>query len=163
MIIAYILITILWCTCIIANLIFIMTFFRMKSLHDNYSYWYTTGLATLDLIFGSTACLLQVVTTNRIISLNLFICDLFILYQSIVGNMEIFVLIGMAIDRYICVLNPRLNADQRFAAIRYLIFITMIPITSILIWKIPEHGYDFKQSNCFFGESIPSYVWEKYI
>ena len=161
--ITYILISILWGTCITANLIVIMTFFRIKSLRDNYSYWYTTALATLDLIFGSTAIPLQIMTINRIISVNHFICDLLILYQSILGNMEIYVLIGVAIDRYTCVSNPRLNADQRRATIRYFIFITMISITSILIWMILEHDYDLKQSNCFFGKSIPSFVWEKYI
>ena len=157
--IAYIFLSMLWGTCVIANLIVIMTFFRMKSLCDNYSYWYTTTLVTLDLIFGSTACPLQIVTTKRIISLNHLICDLFILYQPIVGNMEIFVLIGMAINRYICVLNPRLNADQRLGTIKYLISITSI--TSILIWMIPKHDYDLKRSNCFFGKSIPYHLFGK--
>ena len=56
--ILFILTSILWNTCVI------ITFFSMKSLLNNYSYWCTTALDSVDLILGSTAIPLQVLTTE---------------------------------------------------------------------------------------------------
>ena len=160
----YILVSILWSTCVIANLIVIMTFFRTKSLRDNYSYWYAAALAILDLILGSTGIPLQVLTTEQIVPVNTLTCDILISYETFLGVMEMFLLIGMAVDRYISVSNPRLNDDQRREIIKYLIFgaITSIIITFILM--LPKHEYDFTRSNCFIlKKSFELSPWTTYI
>ena len=141
-------VSILWSTCVIANFIVIMTFFRIKSLRDNYSYWYTTALAIVDLILGSTGILLQVLTTEQIVPVNTLTCDILISYQTFFGVMEMFLLIGMAIDRYIVVFSPRMTVDSPYVT-KYFIFITMTSISSIFFMIIPDHEYDFTKSNCF--------------
>ena len=144
----YIPTSILWSTCVIANLIVIMTFFRMKSLRDNCSYWYTAALAISDLIFGSTAIPLQVLTTEQILSINTLTCDILVSYQTFLGTMEIFLLMGMAIDRYLGVSSLRMTVDSR-SVTKYFIFITMTSISSIFFMIIPDHEYNFTKSNCF--------------
>ena len=147
--ITYIPISILWSTCVIANSIVIMTFFRMKSLRDNYSYWYTTALAMFDLIFGSTGIPLQVLTTQQILPVNTLTCDIFISYQAFLGTMEVLILIGMAIDRYSRASILKANSDRR-AVTRYFVLSTITSITNVFIMMIPNHEYDFTKSNCFF-------------
>ena len=160
----FIFISILWSTCIIANSIIVITFFRIKFLRDNYSYWFTTVLATCDLIFGGTAIPLQVLTTEQIIPVNHFMCDILVSYQSALGMMEIFILIGMAVDRYISVSNPRLNDDRRQEVTKYLMFGTVSTIIATFIFMAPKHEYDFTRSNCFIlKKSFEFSLWTSYI
>ena len=147
--ILFIPISILWSTCVIANSIVIMTFFRMKSLRDNYSYWYTTALAIYDLLLGSTGIPLQVLTTEQILPVDTLTCDILISYQSFLGAMEIYVLIGMTIDRYTRASNCKSNNDRR-AVTKYFVLSTIASITSVFMIMIPKHEYDFTKSNCFF-------------
>ena len=161
--IAYIPISILWSTCIIANSIVIITFFTTNSLRDNYSYWYPIALAILDLILGSTAIPLQVLTTEQIIPLNDLTCDIFISYQTILSTMEIFLLLGMAIDRYNVVSNSQANSNQRLRVIRYFIFTAIISTTSIVFLMGIKPEYDWTYSSCFFlKRDIELPVWIKY-
>lgn len=161
--IAYIPIAILWSTCIFANSIVIITFFTTKSLRDNYSYWYPIALAILDLTLGSTAIPLQVLTTEQIIPLNGLTCDIFTSYQTMFGTMEIFVLLGMAIDRYNVVSNSRANNDQRLTVIRYFIFTTIISITSVVFIMVSHPEYDLTNFSCFLlKRDIELPVWVKY-
>ena len=147
--ISYIPVSILWSTCVIANSIVIITFFRMRSLRDNYSYWYTTALATLDLILGSTAIPLQVLTTEQILPVDTLTCDILISYQAFLGTMEVLVLIGMAIDRYTRASTLKANSD-RTSVTKYFVLSTITSITNVFIMMIPNHEYDFTNSNCFF-------------
>ena len=144
----YILVSILWSTCVIANLIVIMTFFRTKSLRGNYSYWYTAALAISDLLLGSTGIPLQVLTTEQILPISNLTCDILIAYETFLGAMEMSLLMGMAIDRYITVSSLRITVDSGFV-MKYFIFITMASISSIFFMIIPHHEYDFTKSNCF--------------
>ena len=161
--IVYIPISILWSTCIVANSIVIITFFTTNSLRNNHSYWYPIALAILDLILGSTAIPLQVLTTEQVIPLNDLTCDIFNSYQTIFGTMEIFVLLGMAINRYNVVSNSRANNDQRRAIIKYFIFTTIISTTSIVFLMGIKPEYDWTYSSCFFlKRDIELPAWVKY-
>ena len=144
----YILVSILWSTCVVANLIVIITFFRMRSMRDNCSYWYAAALAISDLLLGSTAIPLQVLTTKKILPVTNLTCDILIAYETFLGTMEIFLLMGMAIDRYIAVSSFRMTVDSR-PVTKYFIFITMASISSTFFMIIPHHEYDFTESNCF--------------
>ena len=160
----YIPTSILWGTCVIANLIVIMTFFRMKSLRDNCSYWYAAALAILDLILGSTSIPLQVLTTEQILAVNTLTCDILISYPTFLGVMEMFLLIGMAIDRYVSVSNPRLNDDRRREVTKYFILGAFTSITITFILMFPKHEYDLTRSNCFIlKKSFEFSLWTSYI
>ena len=147
--ILFIPISILWSICVITNLIVITTFFRVRCLRYNYSYWYTTALAILDLILGSTGIPLQVLTTEKIVSVSNLTCDILISYQSFLGAMEVFVLIGMAIDRYTRASTLKANNDRR-AVTKHFVLSTIASITSVFVMLMLSHEYDFAESNCFF-------------
>ena len=154
---------VLWSVCVFANFTVIFTFFSIKSFRDNYSYWYTTALATLDLIFGSTCIPLQLLTMEGVILVNDLTCDIIVYYIAFLGSAEINLLVGMSIDRYINVSNPQMNDDRRRSVVRFFIFITIISTTTTLLMIIPDHEYDFTKSNCFFlkrNTSLSS--WAKY-
>ena len=73
--------------------------------------------------------------------------------------MQVYVLIGMVIYRYISA-----NNDERISVKRYLTLITMISIVSIYFIFITQHEYDITQSNCFIlrKKGIELSTWIKY-
>ena len=131
--ILFIPISILWSICVITNLIVIMTFFRMRCLRYNYSYWYTTALAILDLILGSTGIHLHILITERIVPVDASICDMEISYQAALACPEIFLLLVMAIDCF-NVSNLQMNNNPRRSAIRYFLIISTSSVMELVMF-----------------------------
>ena len=159
----YIPVSILWITCVIANLIVIFTFFTNRSLRNNYSYWYPTALAILDLIFGSTAIPLHILTTEGILPVDSSTCNIVMAYQAALVFPEIFLLLVMAIDRFNNVSNPQMNNNRRASVIRCFLIITTSSVMGVLFVFIFKLEYDATESNCYFlkrNTDLPA--WIKY-
>ena len=159
----YVPISVLWITCIIANLIVIITFFTTRSLRGNYSYWYPTALAILDLLLGSTGIPLQILTTEGILPVDTLTCDIELSYQAALAFPEIFLLLVMAIDRFNNVSNSQMNNNQRRSVIRCFLMIASSSVIGVLYVFISNHEYDFTESNCYTlkrNTNLPA--WVKY-
>ena len=144
----YIPISILWMTCVIANLIVIITFFTNGCLRKNYSYWYPTALAALDLTFGSTTIPLHILTTEGILPVDALTCDIEISYQVALAMAETFLLLVMAIDRFNNVSNPQMNHIRKRSVIRCFLMITTLSIMGIPFVLISKNEYDATESTC---------------
>ena len=159
----YIPASILWITCVIANLTVIITFFTNRSLRQNYSYWYPTALAVLDIIFGSTAIPLHVLTIEGILPVDALTCDIEMSYQAALAFAELFLLVVMAIDRFNNVSNPQMNNIRKRSVIRCFLIITTLSIMGIPFVLISKNEYDVTESNCYiFKRDNESSAWIKY-
>ena len=159
----YIPISILWITCVIANLIVIITFFTNRSLRNNYSYWYPIALAILDLILGSTAIPLHILTTKGILPADSLTCNIEMAYQAALAFPEVILLLVMAIDRFNSVSNPQMNSNRRRSVIRCFLMITTSSLMGLLYVLISKLEYDVTESNCYIlkrNTDLPA--WVKY-
>ena len=159
----YILVSILWITCVIANSIVIITFFTNRPLRDNYSYWYPTALAVLDLLLGSTGIPLHVLTTEGLLPVDTLTCDIEITYQAALAFPEFILLLVMAIDRFNSVSNPQMNNIRKRSVIRCFLIITASSVIGVLFVLISKNEYDVTESNCYIMKrdtDLPD--WMKY-
>ena len=159
----YISVSGLWSTCVIANSIVIITFFTNRSLRNNYSYWYPTALAVLDLLLGSTGIPLQILIAEGIFPVDALTCNIEMAYHAALAFPEIFLLLVMAIDRFNNVSNPQMNNNRRKSVIRCFLIITSSSVMGVLYVFISNNEYDVTESNCYImkrNNELPA--WIKY-